>query len=186
MTMHMDDSVGQDAVQAYLDDLLLEDESAASPVPACEASTPAAEEYCAFELNGLKLLIPAAAIATVDEAPPAITGTCHDSWLAGYCLIDADSLPVVDAPRLLGLPDSALVAGRAGALVKLAGRNAAVAVPARGQPVSVDPETVTWRGSGGRRPWLAGTLATSYGVLLDVAGLSSLLATVDDRETATN
>lgn len=186
MTVHIDGTVGQDAVQAYLDDLLLEGESPASPVLAYEDNTPAAEDYCAFELKGLQLLIPAAVIATVDEAPPAISGTCHNSWLAGYCLTDAGSLPVVDAPRLLGLPDSALVAGRPGALVRLAGLSVAVAVPARGQPVTVDPTTVTWRGSEGRRPWLAGTLAASHGVLLDVAGLSTLMATASGTETAAN
>lgn len=175
---------GHDPMQAYLDDLLVEED-----VPVVEENVPGpvmASEYYAFELTGMRLLIPAAAIDAVDKSPAGIAAAGGAGWLAGFATMEVGMLPVVDACRLLGLPGSALTADRPGALVKLTEGAGLIAVPAPGSLVAVETSTVTWRGPGGRRPWLAGVQAASRSVLLDVAGLATMLAAVACNTENTN
>lgn len=189
MSVQTCNNFSQQAIQTYLDDLLI-DERQSEPSPTLVSSGAAdatAGRYHAFAMHGLQLLIPETAIANIEkESAPAITSPCDDGWLAGYSQTPAGLLPVVDAPKLLGMEGSALTDGRPAVVISLNTSSGLVAVPAAGSIMVVDPEEVTWRGSRGRRPWLAGTHGGSRGVLLDVDGLCTMLATEDSNHETNN
>lgn len=179
MSVETHNSSSQETIQAYLDDLLNDAAETELPEAASidETAVSSVSHYYAFAIQGLQLLIPETAIACIDEAPAAMTSPCDGDWLAGYSQTDAGLLPIVDAPKLLGLSTSALVEGQPAVMVCLNSNAGLIAVPATGNMTAIEPTEVTWRGNEGRRPWLAGTLAASRSVLLDVDGLCSMLAT---------
>lgn len=180
MIRQASDNPCRDVLQAYFDDLL-DEEGTPEQAPAPEeprptiTNTEAGRPYHAFELAGMRLLIPAELVIRVDTQPPVLTRENANNWLVGYCQTQAGRLAVIDPQLLLGLQKSIVTSDRPDGLVCLRERCYGILVPAAGSVINIDPADVTWRGRDGRRPWLGGTIVSSRSILLDVDGLDTML-----------
>lgn len=85
-----------------------------------------------------------------------------------------DTAQVVLPPdRLAGLGDD--LSERVSHVVLIGEGNWGLAASGIGEVVSLAPDEVKWRGSQGKRPWLAGTVLAHMCALLDVDAFITLL-----------
>ncbi len=155
------------------------------PPPAVPGAPPwAATPFRCQLVNiaGLTLAVPTVRIAAVlSEACPKAAGTEDPPWQLG--LLDWQDRPVrvVDAAWWILPPERRLPAtgrwpGGKMAVVIVADGRYGLACEALAEIVALEPAAVRWRSDRTQRPWLAGTLLKQAWVLLDVEGLTGLLA----------
>lgn len=183
----------------YLADLLQEPESSASASIGAEtgaetgagtgAETAAETAACyrVWDLSGLLVATPAARV-TDEITPPSLwQPPGSPAWLQRG-RFDNRGLPIVDgallvlpadlAPRQTGL------AARCGRILILDGGAWGLALPGPSREESIAGDGVCWRGPRGRRPWLAGTLASRHCILLDVDNIAALVTEYCGRTPA--
>ena len=162
-------------------------EPAAATIPAAAAAEArpawaAAEFQCLlFQVAGLTLAVPLAELNGV--LPLDLDGVTpmpgHSALFLG--LIDhlGQQVRVVDTAQVV-LPPERLAAegdprGRVSHLVLIGEGSWGLAASGIGQVISLRPEDVKWRGSQGRRPWLAGTVIQHMCALLELEAFLGLL-----------
>lgn len=153
-----------------------------------EASGPAPGEIRVqpFEVAGLTLAVNGANVTAIVPAPwqlepPANTGTS----LACALVHGGDRVPVLDVARLVLQPVRAAaldadIAARCSSLILIEGGRLALAVDTLGEAFDLPESDIKWRGSGGQRLWLAGTIANRRCALLDTAELLRIGETAPD------
>lgn len=161
-------------------------EPAAATVPVAAADQrpawAAADFQCLlFQVAGLTLAVPLSELNGV--LPLDLDGVTpmpgHSALFLG--LIDhlGQQVRVVDTAQVV-LPPERLAAegdprGRASHLVLIGEGSWGLAASGIGQVISLRPEDVKWRGSQGRRPWLAGTVIQHMCALLELEAFLGLL-----------
>jgi purine-binding chemotaxis protein CheW len=134
-----------------------------------------------FQVAGLTLAVPLAKLNGVMPLDLASVTPMpgHSALFPG--LIDhlGQQVRVVDTAQVV-LPPERLQAGGAAAgrvshLVLIGEGRWGLAASGIGQVVSLRPEDVKWRGSQGKRPWLAGTVIHHMCALLEVDAFLELL-----------
>ncbi|HHO69831.1 MAG TPA: hypothetical protein ENK12_12485 [Gammaproteobacteria bacterium] len=159
------------ALDDYLGALL--DDGAAATTAAAAAAFPVR----LFEVAGLKLALPAAELeAVLAEARTRPCAAAPGGVVAGEMAWRQGRCQVIDLARLVLPPGRAAtldadIDARAPWRLVFDGGRRAIACDAVGDVVELEPGGVTWRGPGGRRPWLAGTVAAWRCALLDSKGL---------------
>ena len=161
-------------------------EPAAATVPVAAAEQrpawAAADFQCLlFQVAGLTLAVPLSELNGV--LPLDLDGVTpmpgHSALFLG--LIDhlGQQVRVVDTAQVV-LPPERLAAegdprGRVSHLVLIGEGNWGLAASGIGQVISLRPGDVKWRGSQGRRPWLAGTVIQHMCALLELEAFLDLL-----------
>ncbi len=139
-----------------------------------------------FEVAGLALAVPVAELSGVISGADSLVPVpgCA-SLVAGLVTHAGRQVKVIDTARLILPPQH--VAGlatdpapRCRQLLLSARGDWALACARVGERFVLDPADVNWRGEGGKRPWLAGTVRQRRCALVDVAGLTRLLAADGD------
>lgn len=139
-----------------------------------------------FQVAGLTLAVNGGNVTATVPAPwqlepPAHTGTP----LAGVLVHGDDRVPVLDVARLVLQPTHAAaldadIAARCTSLILIESSRLALAIDTLGEAFDLPEADVKWRGSGGQRLWLAGTIAARRCALLDTAELRRIAETAAD------
>ena len=135
-----------------------------------------------FQVAGLTLAVPLVKLNGVMplnlDSVTAMPG--HSALFLG--LIDhlGQQVRVVDTAQVVLPPErlaeaGGAVAGRVSHLVLIGEGRWGLAASGVGQVISLRPEDVKWRGSQGKRPWLAGTVILHMCALLEVDAFLDLL-----------
>ena len=166
-----------DVLADYFDELLAEPAELPAQTPPPQ-SAPLAEVagsgtlYRAVRISGFRVLVAEESVAAVIPCPSDCAGTDGPAEVT----LDAgtDSRRCADMAALLGGPG----AQREPVSHLLLARDCALALrlPAPGEGVRIDDAAVTWRGEGGARPWLGGTLREQRSIFLDLEGLYGMLS----------
>ncbi|MCE5232932.1 MAG: chemotaxis protein CheW [Xanthomonadaceae bacterium] len=143
------------------------------------APRPGARRYRICRAAGVRLALPACEIAEVAPLPAlAAPPPGAPAWWAGSWSHAGLEVTVVRLAAVVA-PDRAAPA--AAALVRLGGGYWALACEDAGEDILLEPAEVRWRDRAGARPWLAGTALAARCAVLDVVGLTGMLATAMDR-----
>lgn len=162
--------------------------AAAETMPAPAATPDARPAWAAtdfqcllFQVAGLTLAVPLAelnGVLPLDlEAVTSMPG--HAALFLG--LIDhlGQQVRVVDTAQVVLPPERLRAgggpAGRVSHLVLIGGGRWGLATSGIGEVISLRPDEVKWRGSQGKRPWLAGTVIRHMCALLEVEAFLALL-----------
>ena len=178
-----DDAIGDDALLTrYFDALLAParargaDMPAAPVVPDVEAerASVTARRYRCCQVGSLRLALPLAAVAAVRPRPVLTPAPpTAPSWHLGTLVESARRLHVVSLAALTGATPGP---GRTGVLVVLDAGHWALACSDAETVIELRHDEVRWRARGGTRPWLAGTALAHGCAVLDILGLTGLLA----------
>lgn len=161
-------------------DATVESANVCAPIEApLDQSTAAGDQsvpaYQLIQVGGLTLGIATDAIAEITAIPTTTAAPAMGApaWALGSCTTVHGVLTVVDTAALL-VPNNARPT-LGGHMVQLKGQLWALTCDAIGVVLTPDPGQVTWRGAGGKRLWLAGTIRTPTCALLDISELIKLL-----------
>lgn len=134
-----------------------------------------------FNVAGLALAVPLTKLSGVVPWPEDITPMPNRSALfLGLTRHQGRNVKVVDT-ALMVLPDNRQPASLAPAeerlqhLILLDEGRWGLACDSIGEVLTLEPEDVRWRGSQGKRPWLAGTVLKHLCALLDADAFVELL-----------
>ncbi|MHB8472814.1 MAG: chemotaxis protein CheW [Gammaproteobacteria bacterium] len=184
---------------AYFDALLREDVPCAAPesvaenaivnvspgAPSSPSSPPltaaspaaAAGSYQMIRVSGMTLGVPTAAIDNIVALDSiTVTAITASDCSSGYYTEGATRIAIVETARLL-LPDHATrPSPQTRFLVRLKNQPWALSCEAVDATFTPAPDAVNWRGTHGKRLWLAGTVRDPGCALLDIPELLKLLA----------
>jgi purine-binding chemotaxis protein CheW len=134
-------------------------------------------ECLIFKVVGLKLAIPLPLLGGVFKVNDKVTPLFGQAkWSLGVWQSDEQTLTVIDSAQLI-MPErgKSLVAEGYRYLIQLDRAPWALACQEIMDIVTLGEQSIKWRGEGGKRPWLAGTVVAEMCALIDVPGLLSLL-----------
>lgn len=161
------------AIDSYLEELLEEDSGAE------DNDGPALDRYRVFELSGLAVALPASRVREELPCPPLQEqeASMRPAWLRRSThgeeeLFIVDTALLVLPPDLL--PEKMPAGERCGRVLILADGCWGIGLPGPAHEEVIEAGHVCWRGPRGKRPWLAGTLAETRCVLLDLDNIKRL------------
>ncbi|WP_187300582.1 chemotaxis protein CheW, partial [Mizugakiibacter sediminis] len=153
---------------------------AAEPPPASALPRGGARRYRVCRAAGVRLALPVSEIAEVAPLPALLPPPpAAPAWYAGRWPHDGLEMTVV---RLAAVVAPERAAGADAVLVRLGGGYWALACEDAGEERLLDAAEVRWRQAAGARPWLAGTALAARCAVLDVVGLTGMLATALDGD----
>lgn len=160
------------AIDSYLNELL---EEPGTPGDAALAAV--SEPYRLFDVSGLAVALPAADVREDMACPALQAGPGMPPWLRRTAA-GARARWIVDI-ALLVLPDDlspdrTALESRCDRVLMLQDGDWGIALAGSTWELQISPDRVCWRGPLGRRPWLAGTIADSRCVLLDLGNIRRL------------
>ncbi|RMG56698.1 MAG: chemotaxis protein CheW [Gammaproteobacteria bacterium] len=135
-----------------------------------------------FHVQGLKLAVPLARLNGIlpwDEDITRLPGRAPH--LVGLVKSHGETVRVVDTTRLVLPPDRQPPAiGEAGReapshIILVGQRRWGLSCDGLADTVTLEPDAVHWRGSRGKRPWLAGTVIDHMCALLDTDAFVDIL-----------
>lgn len=139
-----------------------------------------ARRYRICRAAGVRLALPVSEIAEVAPLPALLPPPpAAPAWYAGRWPHDGLEMTVV---RLAAVVAPEHAAGADAVLVRLGGGYWALACEDAGEDLLLDSAEVRWRQAAGARPWLAGTALAARCAVLDVVGLTGMLATALDGD----
>lgn len=142
-------------------------------------------EVLLFKVGGLTLAAPLIALGQIRPISDGLTPIFGQAnWLMGLQPEAGGNVRVVNT-ALLVMPEryDPSFLQRAKYIITLADMDWGLAVEAVGQPMSLEPDAVTWRSERGKRRWLAGTVTSAMCALLDIPRLGQQLDSSDRRRT---
>jgi purine-binding chemotaxis protein CheW len=130
-----------------------------------------------FEVNGIKLGLPLAALAgilTYSGEPSQLPG--QPAWSLGVIVNRDEKVVVINCAKLLmpeRLNENSTIAPQH--LLLIGDGQRALAVDSICNTLMVEEQGVQWRSGAGVRPWYAGIIKQELSVLLDVDGVLKML-----------
>ncbi|HEX7113415.1 MAG TPA: chemotaxis protein CheW [Mizugakiibacter sp.] len=186
---------GDVALADYFDALLSPPRAAVRAMPAAPAEVPVerpaeapmpglprggARRYRVCRAAGVRLALPVSEIAEVAPLPALLPPPpAAPAWYAGRWPHEGLEMTVV---RLAAVVAPERAAGTDAVLVRLGGGYWALTCEDAGEELLLDAAEVRWRQAAGARPWLAGTALAARCAVLDVVGLTGMLATALDGD----
>lgn len=134
-------------------------------------------ECLIFRVAGLQLAVPLVLLGQVHRLDRDLTPLVgRPDWFMGLLRVGEQNVRVTDT-ALWVMPDRYRAEFREGYrfVIQLGDSAWGLACDEVAQSFRVEPDEVKWRGRGGRRQWLAGTIKKEMCALLDVARLAELL-----------
>lgn len=139
-----------------------------------------ARRYRICRAAGVRLALPESEIAGVAPLPALLPPPpAAPAWYAGRWPHEGLEMTVV---RLAAVVAPERAASADAVLVCLGGGYWALACEDAGEELLLDTAEVRWRQAAGARPWLAGTALAARCAVLDVVGLTGMLATALDGD----
>lgn len=158
--------------------------SAQSPQPDVqkESGRPAwageAFECLIFKVAGLQLAVPLVLLGAIHRLDGELTEIPgRPNWFMGLLPLAERNVRVVDTAAWVmagRYPEGAIDNYRL--VIRLDDSDWGLACDEVAQSFTLDPQDVKWRQTGGKRPWLAGTVIKHMCALLDVGSMAQLLA----------
>ncbi len=145
-------------------------------------------EVLLFSVGGLNLAVPLVELGAIHalegrELTP-IFGQID--WFLGLLPLKEGALRVIDTAKVV-MPEryDDAMPGAYRYVITLSGSDWGLGVDVIHDSVQLLPEAVRWRGSRGKRPWLAGTVVEQMCALIDAAQLTWMFHNLDRRRGGT-